>query len=235
MKFGPVVQKMSFKDISYLKVWQPLSSADRNHLCYFCRRHHKEQICKIILNLEQWFRRKWHLNLYLELWQPFCSADHNRLCSFCRGYYGKRFCEIILNLGQWFRRRCCLQDFNLELWQPSCLLEHNNLCNFERGPHGEHSCKVMKFGPVVQKMSFKDTSYLSLWPPLKVLFRGAKPLCNFCRRHHWEQIRESILNLDQWFRRKWHLNVFSYLELWQPFCLAERNYLRNFGRGYYEE
>ena len=27
----------------------------------------------------------------------------------------------------------------------------------------------------------------------------------------------------------------SYLELWKPFCLAERNYLCKFGRGYYEE
>ena len=27
----------------------------------------------------------------------------------------------------------------------------------------------------------------------------------------------------------------SYLELWQPFCLVERNNLCNFGRGYYEK
>ena len=27
----------------------------------------------------------------------------------------------------------------------------------------------------------------------------------------------------------------SYLQLWQPFCLAERNNLCNFGRGYYKE
>ena len=27
----------------------------------------------------------------------------------------------------------------------------------------------------------------------------------------------------------------SYLELWQHFCSAERNYLCNFGRRYYEE
>ena len=27
----------------------------------------------------------------------------------------------------------------------------------------------------------------------------------------------------------------SYLELWQPFCPAERNHLYNFGRGYYKE
>ena len=33
-------------------------SADKNHLCNFGRRHHKEQFCEIILNLDQWFRRK---------------------------------------------------------------------------------------------------------------------------------------------------------------------------------
>ena len=41
-------------------------------------------------------------------------------------------------------------------------MEQNHLCNFERGHHGEHSCEVMKFGPVVQEMSFKDISYLEL-------------------------------------------------------------------------
>ena len=42
---------MPFKDISYL--------ADRNHLCNFDRRHHEEQFCEIILNLDQSrFRRE---------------------------------------------------------------------------------------------------------------------------------------------------------------------------------
>ena len=27
----------------------------------------------------------------------------------------------------------------------------------------------------------------------------------------------------------------SYLELWPPFCLPERNHLCNFGRGFYDE
>ena len=36
MEFGPVVQKMSFKDISYLELWQPL--VQRTHLCNFGRR-----------------------------------------------------------------------------------------------------------------------------------------------------------------------------------------------------
>ena len=41
MEFGPVVQKeMSFKDISYLELWQLLCSVDWNHLCNIGRRHH---------------------------------------------------------------------------------------------------------------------------------------------------------------------------------------------------
>ena len=48
-KFGPVVQEeMSLKDISYLELWQPLCSAEQNHLSNFSRRHHEEQFCEII-------------------------------------------------------------------------------------------------------------------------------------------------------------------------------------------
>ena len=39
-----------------------------------------------------------------------------------------------------------------------------------------------EFGPMVQEeMSFKDISYLELWPPL------CSALSNFGRRHHEEQ------------------------------------------------
>ena len=48
---------MSFKDISYLELWQPFCSAERNHLCNFGRRYYEEQSCEIILNLDQGFRR----------------------------------------------------------------------------------------------------------------------------------------------------------------------------------
>ena len=37
-----------FKDISYLELWQPLCSVDRNHLCNSGRLHHEEQFCEII-------------------------------------------------------------------------------------------------------------------------------------------------------------------------------------------
>ena len=52
---------MSFKDISYLELWQPFFSAERNHLCNFGRGHYEEQFCEIILNLGKWFRRRCRL------------------------------------------------------------------------------------------------------------------------------------------------------------------------------
>ena len=42
IEFGPVVQEMPYKDISYLELWQPFSSAEWNHLCNFGRGHHEE-------------------------------------------------------------------------------------------------------------------------------------------------------------------------------------------------
>ena len=56
---------MRFKDISYLELWRPFCSAEWNHLCKFGRRHHEEQFCEIILNLEQWFKRRCRLKILL--------------------------------------------------------------------------------------------------------------------------------------------------------------------------
>ena len=68
MEFGPVVQKeMSFKDISYLELWQPLCTADPNHLCNSGRMYHEERLCEIIPNLDQWFNRKCRLKVFLIL------------------------------------------------------------------------------------------------------------------------------------------------------------------------
>ena len=50
-------------------------------------------ICKIILNLDKWFRRDVGKNIsYLELWWPFCSAKWNH----CGILVKEHFCEIIL-------------------------------------------------------------------------------------------------------------------------------------------
>ena len=50
---------------------------DRNHLCNFGRRYHEEQFCEIILNLDQWFRRRCRLKVFL-IWSsdsPFVQRS----------------------------------------------------------------------------------------------------------------------------------------------------------------
>ena len=88
-EFGPVVQEMSFKDISYLELWWPFCLAEENHLCNFAKGYHEEQFCEIILNLDKWFRRRCLLISYLELWWPSCSMEWNYLCNFSRGHFGE--------------------------------------------------------------------------------------------------------------------------------------------------
>ena len=58
MKFGSVVQEMSFTDISYLELMWPFCSVERNHLCNFGKGLYEEQFFAIIKNLDQWFRRR---------------------------------------------------------------------------------------------------------------------------------------------------------------------------------
>ena len=48
-----VTEEMSFKDISYLKLWQWSGTI----LCNFDRWYQEEQFCELILNLIHWFRR----------------------------------------------------------------------------------------------------------------------------------------------------------------------------------
>ena len=65
-KFRPVVkEEMPFKDISYLGLWQPFCTAEQNNLCNFGKRCYEVQFGEIILNLDQWLRRKCHLKIFL--------------------------------------------------------------------------------------------------------------------------------------------------------------------------
>ena len=59
--FEPVVQ-----EISYFLSRALLTPflAEQNHLCNFGRGHHEEHLCEIILNLDQWFRRRCHLKTF---------------------------------------------------------------------------------------------------------------------------------------------------------------------------
>ena len=105
-EFGPVVQeKLSLKDIIYLKLWQLHCLVEQNHWCNFGRRHHEEQE-------EMSFKGI----CYLELWRPFCSAEWNHLCNFGRRHHKEQFCEIILNLDRCFRKKCHLKIFLI--WRP---------------------------------------------------------------------------------------------------------------------
>ena len=89
-EFEPVVQEMSFKDISYQEPLWPFCSVEWNHLCNFCRGYQEEQFCEIILNLvqeEMYFKDISNL----EPWRPFCSVERCHLCNFGRGYQEEQF------------------------------------------------------------------------------------------------------------------------------------------------
>ena len=49
---------MPFKDISYLELWLPFCSVQRDHLCNFGRGHYEKHYFEIISNLDKWFRRR---------------------------------------------------------------------------------------------------------------------------------------------------------------------------------
>ena len=89
-----VGEEMSLKDISYLELWWPFCSAEWNHLCNFGRGYQEEQFCEIILNLEQWFRRRRHLKDFLSgalAALLFGGAKPN----YERGHHGEHSCEVI--------------------------------------------------------------------------------------------------------------------------------------------
>ena len=58
---------MSVKDISYLELWKPFCSAKGNHLFNLGRGFNEEQLCEIILNSDQWLRRRCILKIFLIL------------------------------------------------------------------------------------------------------------------------------------------------------------------------
>ena len=55
---------MSFKGISYLELWWPLFGGAKPFV-HFGKGYYEEQFCEIILNLDQWFRRRCHLKDFL--------------------------------------------------------------------------------------------------------------------------------------------------------------------------
>ena len=80
-----VQEEIAFKDVSYLELWQPISSVEWNNLCNLGKRHHKEQFCEIILNSDQLFRICRLKIFYLELWRPFFQPSGTICASLVEG------------------------------------------------------------------------------------------------------------------------------------------------------
>ena len=150
---------------------------------------------------------------YLELWRPFCSAEQNHLCKFGRRHHEEQFCVIILNLDQCFMRRGRLKIFLIRSSGGPFVQQSKILV---KGIMRNNSVNYFKFEPVVQEgMSLKDISYLGLWQPLCSVEQNH--LRKFGRRHHEQQFREIILNLDQCFRGRCRLKIFLIWGSGSPF------------------
>ena len=88
---------MSFKDISYLELCLPFCSVEWNHLCNFGRGYQEGQFCEIILNLDQWFRRRCHLKDFLSgtLVALLFSGAEPFVYFLEKGHHGEHSCEVI--------------------------------------------------------------------------------------------------------------------------------------------
>ena len=67
---------MLFTNISYLELWQTFYTRSKTILFNIGRGYHVEQFCEIILNLDQWFKKKYSLKIFL-IWSfgsPFFSG-----------------------------------------------------------------------------------------------------------------------------------------------------------------
>ena len=75
-------------------------------MCNFERRLQEEKICEIVMDMDQWFSRRCHLNIFLirSSSGPFVQQSHIICANLVKGYYEEQLSEIILNLDQWFRR-----------------------------------------------------------------------------------------------------------------------------------
>ena len=88
-----------FKDISYLELWWPFCSAEQNHLCNFGRRHHEKQFGEIIMNLDQWFKRRCGLKVFL-IWSsggPFVQRSGTICAILVEDIMRNTFVELFRN------------------------------------------------------------------------------------------------------------------------------------------
>ena len=91
---------MSLKDIFLSRALAAPLLGREEQILQFEPGRYEKHFCEIILNLDQWIRRRYRLKTfsYLKLRWSLCSVEWNHLCNVVRGYHEKQFCEIILNL-----------------------------------------------------------------------------------------------------------------------------------------
>ena len=70
---------------------QPFCSAERSQLCNFSRGRHEDKFCDIVLNLDQWFRRRCNLKTFLiySSGDPFVQLSGTIFCIFGRSHHGE--------------------------------------------------------------------------------------------------------------------------------------------------
>ena len=180
--------------------------------------------CEIILNLDQWFRRRCHVKYFLSTassallfggvvpfvqfwWRAFCSVEQAHLCNCGKRHYKQHFCEITLNVDQWYRRRC-LKYFYLLLWWPFCLVRQNHLCNCGRGLYEKHFCEIiLSLDQWFKRYSLKI--FLSTARDSGPFVWLSGTICAILVEGNMRNIFcEISLNLDQWFMRRCRLKYF---------------------------
>ena len=157
----------------------------QNHLCNFGRRHYEEQFCEILLNLNQWFKRRCRLEYFLSgALAALSFSGVETSVQFSRIHCEEQFFEIILNLNQWFRKKYNqIAFFILSFGSPfvqrrrticailvECIIRKNSVKLFRIWTSGS------------EELSFKDISYRELWRSFCAVEENY--LCNLGKMHY---------------------------------------------------
>ena len=81
---------MLFNNISYLELWRPFCSAERNNLCNFSRGYSEEQFCEFILNLDLWLGRCLSKDFLSGALAALLFSGAEPLMQFCKGHYDEQ-------------------------------------------------------------------------------------------------------------------------------------------------
>ena len=90
----PVVQEMSFSDISYLQLCRQSYWVVQNYLSNVGKVHYEEHFCDRIRNLDSWLRRLCRLKIFLIAALVVIFLGAKPFCQFGRRHYEKHVCEV---------------------------------------------------------------------------------------------------------------------------------------------